>query len=262
MIPEITFKEFVNNLFDYTQIPLEKRGWITAREDINFSYAYTWGEIEDYINRWLNKVPITQLDNEVNTAFNIMEKIVDYWYLINFNHEGGRVGYDDDDVCFDPYVTAKEYGDFELHTKLRELIYLKAKSRKLNYLKAKSRELDYLRANVKANLLKAKKINGKKVELKVFEDYLICETEKKQLLINKLEQLYKTATARDAFIIYSALEETGYILKRGRGRQEVYTAINKRFGKNWKNQNYQGHRNNISVNFDPEINNYIKFLKD
>ena len=51
MIPDITFKEFVNNLFDYTKTPLENRNWITATKDNLFTYAYTWAEIEDYINK-------------------------------------------------------------------------------------------------------------------------------------------------------------------------------------------------------------------
>ena len=125
MIPEITFKEFINTLFEYTKTPLKERDWITAHKNIlynNDSYAYTWGEIEDYINRWLIKIPISKLDDEVRTAYDIMDKIVNDWYLLNFDHKGGRVICDENSK----HLLIYDIEEFELHTKIREFIYLKA----------------------------------------------------------------------------------------------------------------------------------------
>ena len=117
MIADILFEDFVNNLFDYTKVPLEKRAWLRASIDDNFTYEYTWGEIEDYVNRWLNRVPIDKLDEEVRTAFYVMSKIIDDWYLLNFNHTGGRVGYEDD-----YYIQRLDREEFILHTKIEEYI--------------------------------------------------------------------------------------------------------------------------------------------
>ena len=236
MIPDITFKEFVNNLFDYTKTPLEKRNWLTATKDNLFTYAYTWAEIEDYINRWLKMVPIDKLDIEVNTAFDIMDKIVDNWYQINFNNPTGRCGYDDD---IDPYISKLDWEEFFLHTKVREFIWKQAKG---------LREIEEVEQTKK-----------KKEEPK-FEKYLDCPEEQKKPLMEKLERLYRTAKARDAFIIYKALEQIGYIATKERGKQEVYDAINIRFGKNWKNQNYQYHQKNTDL-FRSEIEGVGRKLK-
>ncbi|NBL01053.1 MAG: hypothetical protein EOM50_24270 [Erysipelotrichia bacterium] len=226
MIPEKTFEEFANNLFGYTKVPLESRGWITAKENKQFSYCYTWGEIEDYISRWLEKVQASRLDDEVNQVFKMLNNIVDNWYQINFNNPTGRCGYDDD---IDPYISELDWEEFELLDRLKEYIYKRARE-------------------------------AKGIKTVDFEDYLLCSEEQKQPLMEKLEQLYRTAEARDAFIIYKALEQIGYIATKERGKQEVYDAINIRFGKNWKNQNYQGHKKNTEL-FRSEIEEVGRELK-
>lgn len=230
MIPDITFKEFVNNLFGYTKVPLESRGWITAKKDKLFTYSYTWGEIEDYISRWLEKVPASRLDDEVNTAFDILDKIVDNWYLINFDNPTGRCDYDENLKLY----SQLDNEEFELLDYLKDYILKRAKEAK--QLKEGSEEV------------KQTKKKKQKPKEEVFEDYLLCAPEEKIILMEKLKQLYKTAKAKNGFIIYRALEEAGYIVIREWGREEVYQAINKRFGKNFSNQSYQGHYHSKEIN--------------
>lgn len=214
MIPDITFKEFVNNLFDYTKTPLENRNWITATKDNLFTYAYTWAEIEDYINRWLKMVPIDKLDIEVNTAFDIMDKIVDAWYLLNFNHTGGRTGYNDD-----PYIDRLDREEFFLHTKVRELIWKQAKG---------FREIEEVN--------QAKQTKKEKEEPK-FEDYLLCPQEEKKALMEKLRQLFKTAEPIKAYFILQALHSLRYFNLTERGRSNKIKAINKEFAKMYSDEN-------------------------
>lgn len=216
MIADISFKDFVNNLFEYTKVPLEKRAWLTASNDDNFTYAYTWGEIEDYVNRWLKRVPVDKLDAEIRTAYYVMGKIIDDWYLLNFNHTGGRVGYDDD-----YFIQRLDGEEFELHTKLREHIHKRAREIKLTE--------------------EVRQAEEEKGEPKDFKDFLLCQPDKIDALMEKLSILYKTATPKISFVIYRALEEMKYLLKLESGKEEVYQSINKRFNKKFKNQNYSYH---------------------
>jgi hypothetical protein len=220
MIPDITFKEFVNNLFDYTKTPLENRNWITATKDNLFTYAYTWAEIEDYINRWLKMVPIDKLDVEVNTAFEIMDTIVVAWYLLNFNHTGGRTGYFDE-----PYIDRLDNEEFYLHTQINELIWNKVRG---------------LKEAEKARLAEEQTKKEEK-EFK-FEDYLLCLEDKKKALMEKLELLYKTAKPKDGYIILRGLEEAGFMHKMQKRPKVFINAINERFGVNFKQQNYSAHK--------------------
>lgn len=213
MIPDITFKEFVNNLFDYTKTPLENRNWITATKDNLFTYAYTWAEIEDYINRWLKMVPIDKLDIEVNTAFDIMDKIVDAWYLLNFNHTGGRTGYNED-----PYIDRLDREEFFLHTKVREFIWKQAKG---------LREIEEVEQTKKENK-----------EPKDFKDYLLCPPDKKEALMEKLRQLFKTeAEPIKAYFILQALDSLKYFDLAERGRSKKIKAINNEFGTMYSDEN-------------------------
>lgn len=222
MIQDITFKEFVNNLFDYTKTPLEKRNWITATKDNLFTYAYTWAEIEDYINRWLKIGPIDKLDIEVNTAFDIMDKIVDNWYQINFNNPTGRCGYDDD---IDPYISKLDNEEFYLLDRLKELIWNKVRG---------------LKEAEKARL--AEEQTKKEAKDYKFEDYLLCPEDQKKALMEKLEQLYITAKPKDGYIILRGLEDAGFMKKMQERPKVFINAINKRFGVNFKQQSYSAHK--------------------
>lgn len=221
MIPDITFKEFVNNLFDYTKTPLENRNWITATKDNLFTYAYTWAEIEDYINRWLKMVPIDKLDIEVNTAFDIMDKIVDAWYLLNFNHTGGRTGYNDD-----PYIDRLDREEFYFHTQVREYIWKQAKG---------FREIEEAGLAKKARLAK-EQTEKKNKELK-FEKYLLCQEDQKKPLMEKLRQLFITAEPIKAYFILQALHSLEYFDLAERGRSKKIKAINNEFGTMYSDEN-------------------------
>lgn len=215
MIQDITFKEFVNNLFDYTKTPLEKRNWLTATKDNLFTYAYTWAEIEDYINRWLKIGPIDKLDVEVNTAFYIMDKIVDNWYQINFNNPTGRCGYDDD---IDPYISKLDWEEFELLDRLKELIWNKVRG---------LREIEEVEQTKKKN-----------EEPKDFKDYLLCPPDMKEALMEKLRQLFKTeAEPIKAYFILQALHSLGYFDLAERGRSKKIKAINNEFGTMYSDEN-------------------------
>jgi len=249
MIPDITFNEFVNNLFDYTRTPLEKRNWLTATKDPLFTYAYTWAEIEDYINRWLKMVPIDILDIEVKTAFDIMNKIVNAWYLLNFNYTGGRTGYD-----VDPYIARLDREEFYLHTKVRELIWKQARE---------VRKIEEARL-AEEKRIKEEQTKKKKEETK-FENYLRCPEEQKKALMKKLRQLFITAEPKDAFMIYKAMEELGFIQPKERGKKRLYEAINTEFNKNYSPQNFDGH-NTIykgnKNNYKDEVRSYKDFLNN
>lgn len=221
MIPDITFKEFVNNLFDYTKTPLEKRNWLTATKDNLFTYAYTWAEIEDYINRWLKMVPIDKLDIEVNTAFDIMNKIVDAWYLLNFNHTGGRTGYNDE-----PYIDRLDREEFYFHTQVRELIWKQAKE---------VRKIEEARL-AEEKRIKEEQTKKKKEELK-FEEYLLCPQDKKEALMKELRELFKTAQPIKAYFILRALHDLNFFDLAERGRSKKIKAINKEFGTNYLDEN-------------------------
>lgn len=251
MIPDITFKEFVNKLFEYTTKPLEERNWLTATKDPLFTFAYTWAEIEDYINRWLKKVPIDILDSEVKTAFDIMNKIVDNWYQINFNNPTGRCGYDDD---INPYILNLDREEFYLHTKVRELIWKQAKE---------VRTIEEARL-AEEKRIKEEQTKKKKEELK-FEEYLLCPPDKKEALMEKLRELFKTAQPKDAFMIYKAMEELGFIQPKERGKKRLYEAINTEFNKNYSPQNFDGH-NTIykgnKNNYKDEVRSYKDFLNN
>jgi len=251
MIPDITFNEFVNNLFDYTKVPLESRGWLTATKDDLFTYAYTWGEIEDYISRWLKLGSIDKLDAKVKKALTAMDKIVDAWYLLNFNHKGGRCGYDDD---FNPYILNLDWEEFNLHTKVRELIWKQAKE---------VRKIEEARL-AEEKRIKEEQTKKKKEELK-FEEYLLCPPDKKEALMEKLRELFKTAEPKDAFMIYKAMEELGFIQPKERGKKRLYEAINTEFNKNYSPQNFDGH-NTIykgnKNNYKDEVRSYKDFLNN
>ena len=219
MIPEITFKEFINTLFEYTKTPLKERGWITATKDDLFTYAYTWAEIEDYINRWLKRVPIDKLDIEVDTAFYIMDKIVDAWYFLNFNHTGGRTGYDEDPYF--SYIFILDTEEFFLDTKVREFIWKQAKG---------FREIEEVN--------QANQAKKEKEEPKDFKDYLKCPEEQKKPLMEKLRQLFKTeAEPIKAYFILQALHSLGYFDLAERGRSKKIKAINNEFGTMYSDEN-------------------------
>lgn len=229
MIPEITFKEFANKLFEKKDTPnLLYISAISGQPNYHFFlFPYTWEDIIDYIDRWLYNIPIYKIDVEVYSAIEILKE-----------YKG--VPFSD---------TIQNIENFKLINKLEEFIKLKA-----NEVKGKA-EAEQREAK------EVKKVKQKEPKNNVFEDYLLCENEvQKQHLMEKLEQLYKTAEARDAFIIYKALEQIGYIATKERGKQEVYDAINIRFGKNWKNQHYQGHKKNTGL-FRTEIEEVGRQLK-
>lgn len=227
MIPEITFKEFINTLFEYTKTPINERGGFTALKNIIYnkvSYAYTWGEIEDYINRWLIKVPISKLDDEVDTAFFIMDKIVDDWYLINYKHEGGRSGYDDELLDTDKNIN--DFEDFHLHTKIREFIFLRAEEIKKEE-EAKQRE-------AKEAKQAGQKINkqGKK-----FEDYLSgIEEENKEQLMGTIKKLLSKNNHQTSFFVVMALQQAGYISQGEKFEDGFYEALNISFNTNFYSQ--------------------------
>ena len=266
MIPDITFKEFVNNLFDYTKTPLENRNWITATKDNLFTYAYTWAEIEDYINRWLKMVPIDKLDIEVNTAFDIMDKIVDNWYQINFNNPTGRCGYDDD---IDPYISKLDWEEFYLHTKVREFIWKQAKGlREIEEARlAKERAEEARLAKERAEKARlAKEQTEKKKEETKFENYLSCPEEQKKALMEKLRQLFKTAVPIKAYFILQALHSLEYFDLAERGRSKKIKAINNEFGTMYSDENInkpyrEWEKNNRKRDDDQEITKIIKLLK-
>lgn len=56
--------------------------------------------------------------------------------------------------------------------------------------------------------------------------------------MEKLERLYKTAKARDGYVILRALEKVGYILKKTSKPKGLYIAINERFGVDFSQQTY------------------------
>lgn len=243
MIPDMKIEEFVNNLFDYTKTPLENRNWITALYDNNITYHYDWGEIEDYINRWLKLGSIDKLDAKVKKALTAMDKIVDDWYLLNFNHTGGRTGYNDD-----PYIDRLDREEFYFHTQVREFIWKQAKG---------FREIEEVN--------QANQAKKKKEEPKDFKDYLSCPEEQKEALMEKLRQLFKTAEPKDAFMIYKAMEELGFIQPKERGKKRLYEAINTEFNKNYSPQNFDGH-NTIykgnKNNYKDEVRSYKDFLNN
>lgn len=403
MITDIPFKDFIDKLFAYTKVPLSNRGWITAQSNDNYPYCYTWGEIEDYINRWLKKTPINKRENEVQTAFSMMDKIIKDWYLLNFNQSNGRVEYEED---FDPYTEKLDREEFYLHTKIKEYIHIKAREMKMqeekditnqnnvsynydyylriitegctdpllykdfrDHLMAKYHqakkdgitlnaffngckmvvtkwkeeikekksqrisELEHLIAlsnvnienninieeskkdidvckkelsnisdgrvgqveydiklckngivtkwlyfedlrNIEGEVLMLEatcllqddtgKSEERKKEVKDFEEYLIGVTDKDSLL-KKLSKLYITANPKNGFIIYRAMENLGYIQKQERGKQQIYNSINKKFKKNFRNQNYQGHfrkeKENPSI-YSQEIKGMVRFLEN
>lgn len=249
MIPDITFEEFVNNLFDYTKTPLENRNGITALYDNNITYHYDWGEIEDYINRWLKLGSIDKLDAKVKKALTAMDKIVDDWYLLNFNHTGGRTGYNDE-----PYIDRLDREEFYFHTQVRELIWKQAKE---------VRTIEEARL-AEEKRIKEEQTKKKKEELK-FEEYLLCPQDKKEALMKKLRQLFRTAEPKDAFMIYKAMEELGFIQPKERGKKRLYEAINTEFNKNYSPQNFDGH-NTIykgnKNNYKDEVRRYKDFLNN
>ena len=217
MMQDITIEDFLNKLFKYIQIPLEQRGWIRAKQK-NEPYPYDWEDIEEFINKWLKKKQ-PNIDRAVNKALVVLDDMVDNWYLLNFKLKGGRSGDE-----FEAYAIY-DREDFELHTKVREFIFLRAEKIKKEE-EAKQRE-----AEVKQDGQKINK-QGKK-----FEDYLTgIDEENKEQLMGTIKNLLSKNSHQTSFFVVMALQQAGYINQGEKFEDGFYEALNISFNTKFYSQ--------------------------
>lgn len=74
-----------------------------------------------------------------------------------------------------------------------------------------------------------------------FKDYLICDNDKKGVIIERLKPLFSNAKGKGAATILIALHEMKLINLSVRGKQSIYNAVNDCFGLSLKNQSYQSY---------------------
>ena len=210
MIPDITFKEFANKLFEKKDTPnLLYISAISGQPNYHFSrYPYTWEEIIDYIDRWLYNIPIYKIDVEVYSAIEILKE----YNGVPFSN------------------TIQNIENFELINKLKEFIKLKA-----NEVKGKAEAEQREAKEVKK--VKQKEQTEKKKEETKFENYLSCPEEQKKALMEKLRQLFKTAEPIKAYFILQALHSLEYFDLAERGRSKKIKAINNEFGTMYSDEN-------------------------
>ncbi len=77
------------------------------------------------------------------------------------------------------------------------------------------------------------------VASKTFADYLLCDDERKKVIIEKLHKLFSGAKGKKAAIILMALYKLDLLILPEHGKQEIYTAVNNAFGLRLSNQSYQ-----------------------
>jgi hypothetical protein len=74
---------------------------------------------------------------------------------------------------------------------------------------------------------------------KKFADYLLCDEDRKPIIMGKLQKLLQEAKGKQAATILIALHKLGLLNLPERGKQEIYDAVNVAFRLSLKNQHYQ-----------------------